>query len=32
MLRHDSYPYDNRILAAYGEIPLLTFSVHRKRP
>jgi SAM-dependent methyltransferase len=31
VLRHDSYPYDNRILAAYGEIPLLTFSVHQKR-
>ncbi|MCC6764447.1 MAG: class I SAM-dependent methyltransferase [Deltaproteobacteria bacterium] len=31
VLRHDCYPSDNRILAAYGEIPLLTFSVHQKR-
>ena len=31
VLRRDCYSYDNRIIAAYGEIPLLTFSVHRKR-
>ncbi|MCC6850261.1 MAG: class I SAM-dependent methyltransferase [Deltaproteobacteria bacterium] len=31
VFRRDSYSYDNRILAAYGEIPLFTFSVHQKR-